>query len=247
MSSSELDAFFFRFGQITIAFMIVPIIVAIIKRRYYNSILDAFLKYRILAFSFNLLEVGFIWVAYNHFEWIKDFVNYFGIQNTAFLAILYHSNDYIFLGWFFYLLFGRKPYGIWIWRIAMLLLVANVINYLFIEGYKTVGFFNPISDAIFVFGVAAFYLWHLYKSQLALPLTKNPYFWISFGLILPHLIGFFLFLVGDVAQKENFPFFVSLSIAKNCFLILAQVFYSIAFWRAQYARFIPLPSEEKTA
>jgi hypothetical protein len=247
MASADVQAWFLLFSRVGTVTLLIPISVAIWQRRYLNRPLTIFLYYKILNFIFNLIGQIFIWFALNDYKVIQPIVEYLGINDTSFLSITYHSIDYIFLGWFFYLLFGRKPYGIWIWRVAMLLLASSIINYLFIEGYKTVGFFNPIADAVFVFGVAAFYLWHLYKSQLVLPLTRNPYFWICFGLILPHLIGFILFLVGDVAQKTNFPFFVFLSIGKNCFLIIAQIFYAIAFWRAPYARFIPLPSEEKTA
>jgi hypothetical protein len=247
MTESEANQLFILFSKIGTITILIPISLAIWQRKYLNQPLKIFLWYRIFALGINFLEQAFVWFATKYFQLLQPYLKYWDISDTNFLLILFYINDYIFLGLFFYILLGYKPDGIWIWRIAMLLLLTNVINYCFIEGYKVYGFFNPTSDAIFVFGVAAFYLWHLYKSQLVLPLTRNPYFWICFGLILPHLIGFFLFLVGDVALRTNFPLFVSLSIAKNCFLILAQIFYAIAFWRAPYARFIPLPSEEKTA
>ncbi len=232
------------FGRITTATLLLPIIIALWQRTNLNQPLKVFLLYKILNIFFNILLYIFVWGATKYFLHVESYLKYWQITNTSFLDILFVLNDYIFVGYFFYLLLERKPFGIWIWRTAMVLMLTNIINYLFVEGYKSVGFFNPTSDAIFVFSVAAFYLWHLYKSQLALPITKNPYFWICAGLILPHLIGFFLFLVGDVAQEENFPLFVSLSIAKNSFLIVAQIFYAIAFWRARYAQYLPLPEEK---
>lgn len=227
--------------------MVLPIVVALWQRNQLNQPLRVFLWYRIFAVFFNLIEQTIIWLSINRYPIIGPYLKYWDIYDTNFLGILYYLNDYIFLCWFFYLLFGRKPYGVWIGVVAMLLLVSNLINYCFIESYHVYGFFNPTSDTIFILGVAAFYLWHLYKSQLLLPLTKNPYFWITFGLILPQIISFFLFIVGNITSKENFTWFVTMSIGKDGFVILAQIFYAIAFWRAHYARFIPLPSQEKTA
>lgn len=228
-------------SRIVLISLVLPIVIAIWQWKHLNKPLKFFFLYKVCSVLFTSFLHGFVWYATKYYDSIEPVLACFDIQNTNFLEILFYINDYILLGWFFYLLLGPKPYGNWIWRIAMLLLTTNIINYLFIEGHIVFGVFNPTTDAIFVFGVAAFYLWHLYRSQLALPLSKNPYFWISFGLIIPHLIGFFLFMVGDVTQEENFPVFVMMSVAKNGFLILSQVFYAIGFWRARYAKYIPLP------
>lgn len=235
----------YTFAIITNATMLLPIIVAIWHREYLNQPLKIFLIYKILNVFFNLLEHTFVWFATKYYELLRPYLDYLVISNTSFLAILYHLNDLILLGWFYYLLLGRQPYGKWVRLISIGLLIATVFNYLFIEGHNVFGVFNPTIDAVFIFGVAAFYLWHLYRTHLMLPLQKNPYFWISFGLIVPQVISFFLFLVGDIFHKEDYNLFVVMTNVKNCFIILAQVLFAIGFWQARYAQYLPLPGEEE--
>lgn len=221
------------------------VIIGITQQKYLNKPLKIIFAYKSLSLLFTIFLHGFVWFATRYYEKIKHLLDYFNIKNTNFLEILFYINDFIFLGWFYYLLLGKQPYGKWIRLISIGLLIATIVNYLFIEGHTVFGVFNPTADAIFVFSIAAFYLWYLYRSHLMLPLQKNPYFWISFGLIVPHVIGFFLFLVGDITYEEDFKLFVIMSIIKNCFLILAQVLFAIGFWRARYAQYLPLPGEEE--
>lgn len=246
MTEATLHSFFIGFGKIATIIMILPIVMAIWQRKYLNKALMLFLVYQILALAFNLLEQTFYYFAVKYYEIFKPYLDYWEIQDTSFLSILYHLNNFAFLGWFYFLLFPAK-YGKWIKWIAIILFVAVLVNYLFIEGYQGYGKFNPVATAVFTFGVAFFYLWYLYRSHLILPLTKNPYFWLSFALIIPYLIGFFLYLVGDVTHEENYQLFVMMSIAKNFFLIIAQVLMAIGFWRARYARYIPLPAEQRAS
>jgi hypothetical protein len=236
---------FILFSKITVMIMVIPIITAVINRKYLNKPLKIFLLYLIFALFFNLLEQFLVWYATKYIAVVRPYLDYWAIGDTSFLSILQYINDFVFLGLFYHIILGRNPYGKWVGWVSLMLLIACLTNYLFIEGYNVVGIFNPTADAIFIFSIAAFYLWHLYRTHLMLPLQKNPYFWISFGLIVPHVIGFFLSLVGDIASKEDFGLFVVMSVVRNCFLILAQVLFAIGFWQARYAQYLPLPGEEE--
>lgn len=197
--------------------------------------------FRATLVFFNLVEQAFIWMAYHHFDKIAGFVAHFGITNTNFLAITYQLSNFFWLGWFYALLMpGRYSQKVKV--LAGFLFVITLINYLFIEGIQGFGIFNPAATALFTFGLAFFYLWYIYRSQLALPLNKNPYFWMSLGLILPYLVSLFLFVFGEPAQNENFTLFMTMTIMKDGFIIIAQILITIGFFRARYARFVPLPS-----
>ncbi len=231
------------FSKMVLGSLILLVIVAIWQRKYWNKPLKVFVAYKVFSIFFNLIVQGFVWAANNYYPTFKPWLDYFEIYNTNFLEILFYLNDFIFLGWFYYLLLGNRPIGKWIRRVSWILIVAVLLNYFFIEGHNVYGVFNPTMDAIFVFGVAAFYLWYLFRLHLTLPIHKNPYFWISFGLIVPHLIGFFLFMIGDVTYDENFKLFVIISIVKNSFLILGQILMAIGYLYARYAKYIPVPEE----
>lgn len=245
MTQEESDALFLLVGQITIAMMVLPIIVAVWQYKFLNKPLKVFLYYRITELLLNLLEQVFIWFAIHDYDKIKGIVEWLGIGDTAFLAITYQLNNFAFLGWFYFLLLPKK-YGSWVKRIAIGLFFAVLINYLFIEGHREFGTFNPTATAIFTFGVAFFYLWYIYRAQLALPLTKNPYIWFSLALLIPYLVSFFFFLISDVSHKEDYLLFTIMAIVKDSFLIVGLILMAVGFWRARYARYIPLPRTSET-
>lgn len=225
-------------SRIFIAICVVPIIVAIVKRQHLNKPLKLFLLYCILSLASNLLEQGFIIYATNYYESLEPYLTYFKISDTSFIGIVYYVIDFIVLGLFYKALLDSNHKGKIVYLIANVLLLACLINYFFIEGYTVYGKFNPAVDAFFVFGVAAYYLYFLFQSNLALPISRNPYAWISFALIVPHTIGIFLFIIGDVVHREDYKFFIALSSFKNIFLIIGQILMAVGFWYAPYTRFI---------
>ncbi len=235
-----MDTIFIQFGRFATATMIIPIVVAIWQRKYLVFPLRIYLYYRILAFLFNVLQQTFIWFALNDYEKIRPLVEFLEISDTNFTAILFQLNNVFFLGWFYIVLLPTR-YTSWIKWTAILLFFSMVINYLWIEGYKVYGVFNPNANAFFTVGVALIYLRFIYHSQLALPLKKNPYFWLSIALILPYLAGFFLFLTGEASYEENYPLFMANMMLKNAFLVIGQFLMAIGFYNARYAKFVPIP------
>jgi len=192
----------------------------------------------------NLIEQAIIFISVVNFKLIEPFLTYFGIPDTSFLGIFFYGLSLLFIGRFYYILLGRANRGEIILATSYLLLFSAIINYLFIEGYKVYGKFNPAAVAIFLFISAVYYLYHLFRSNLALPIRRNPYFWISLGIIIPNIIGVFLFIVGDVVHKEDYQLFTTLSSFKNAFLIIGQILMAIGFYHAPYSRFITLPDEK---
>ena len=231
-------------AQITIGISTIPILVALYRKSYLNKALWVFLTYKILSLAVNLAEQFFIWYATKHYESLAPYLNYFGIGDTNFIGILYHILVFVFIGKYYRLLLGKINYGNVVLWISYALLLAVSINYFFIEGYRVYGKFNHVAVAVFMAGSATFYLYHLYRSNLALPIARNPYFWISIGIILPNLIGIFLFITGGAFHQEDYRFFTILTSFKNIFLIFGHVLVAIGFYHAPYTRFITLPDEK---
>lgn len=219
--------------------MLLPIVVAIWQRRYLNAALRVFLYYCIASFLIGKLEQTFIWATGTggYYPILKPYLDRFEIKNVNFLQILYVIKNYIFLGWFYSLLFPKKFSRI-LKLMVIILLITSLINYFFIEGYNAVGVFNSVAVVIFWVLVPAFYLWFIFKNLIYFPLKKNPYFWISFGLVSSNLITLFNHLIGDAIYQNNFILFTKIGIARNSFDILALILFSIAFWYASYAKFV---------
>jgi hypothetical protein len=231
-------------AKFTVIISCIPILVALYQRKFLNKPLFAFLTYKILTLLVNVFEQFLIWYSSKYFETIEPYINYFEIQDTSFIGILFYVLVFIFIGKFYRILLGVKNNGKTVIWISYLLLLSSLVNYFFIEGYRVYGKFNPAVTAIFMFGVPVYYLFYLFKSNLALPIRQNPYFWLSLGVILPNLIGVFLFFVGDVVHKEDYQLFTILSSFKNAFLILGHILIAIGFWNAPYAKYITLPDEK---
>jgi hypothetical protein len=238
MKEADYTKLFLLFGNITTAAILIPVMLAIWHWRYLNIPLKIIFWYRVFAITFNLLEQVFVtWVrAYRDIS--VPLLNEWNIHDTNFLTILYHLNTVFMVGWFYSLLLPSKPYGILVKRVSIGLLIGILINYLFIEGFRVYGIFNPNATAVFTFSIAAFYLFYVYTSHLMLPVGKNPYFWISAGLVIPYLIGFYLFIIGNFTHEEDYGLFVAISIIKNGFMIIGQIFIAIGFRHARYARYL---------
>jgi hypothetical protein len=231
-------------ARIATIFMLAPIIVAFYRKKNLNYPLHIFLWYCLFSFLVNVFEHLFLIYASANFKVVEPYLIYFGINDTSFIGIVFYVLDFSLLGWFYKELLPTKSLGKKIQLVSVILMVCCLINYFFIEGYQTYGIFNPGVDAFFVFGVASFYLFYLYKSNFALPISKNPFAWISAGLIIPHIIGIFLYLTGDFIRNENYEFFQVLTSFKNIFHMTGQLLMAIGFWNAPYAKYITLPDEK---
>ena len=113
-----------------------------------------------------------------------------------------------------------------------------LINYLFIEGYLVYGVFNPTADAVFAFALPLIYLGYLYRLDTMVPLSKNPYFWISLGLVVPNLISLIFHFVGNKLLETDFILFAKLTIAKNGITVIGHILIAIGFYYARYVNFL---------
>ncbi|MEM9917321.1 MAG: hypothetical protein AAF990_04455 [Bacteroidota bacterium] len=234
----DWNNFYVFYGRITIAAMILPVLAALLFRRYWNRALYAAFWYFLMTFLLNVSEQIFIWSTGAYYESFKPFLDYFQITNTNFIKIFYYLKDFFFLGWFFSLIFSSSRLRSSVKWVSLLLILATSINYLFIEGYQGHGFFNPVINALYVILLPILYLWISQKSSLRIPLRKNPYFWISIGLFLPNLLALFLYFTGDYIYTTNYPLFVILSSIKNTFEMIGLVMVSFGFVNARFARFV---------
>lgn len=237
MEEQQLTALFALFSKYTALAVAIPIVVGIWKWRDLLKPLKVFWWFRVVILMLEGLLQFFYWYVTKYYDQVKDILTYWQISDTNFLGILFHLTKFIFIGYFYYLILPLK-YGKWILRISVLLSIAAVINYLFIEGYRVFGIFSPNAVSVFAIGTSAFYLWHLTRKQLLLPFKRNPYYWLSLAILLPYLAGIMISFIGDVTFDENFALFVVLSIGKNVFFIISYFLMAIGFYHASYAKYL---------
>lgn len=100
------------FSKVFTASLLLPVAVALLRRKYLNRPLILFLCYCVTTFLLNLLEQTFIWVATHHFDLIEPFVSYWKIADTNFLNILFFLKEFLFwVGFMASYCRPRKGYG----------------------------------------------------------------------------------------------------------------------------------------
>ncbi len=225
-------------GRIIMAIQVLPVLVGLWNRRYLDKALKTFWIYCIVALILEVLNQSFIWGLRNYLDFFMPFINWLGVEDTNFTNIIFQLNTFGLMGWFFYLALGDSPSAKWVKYLSIGLFFAALINYLFIEGYKVFGVFNPTADAVFSFAVPMFLMWHLYHTESKVPLNRNPYFWIYLRLIIPNLVGMFLYFSGDYLYKTNFDLYVIVVVIRNIFYFIGHLFAAYGFYLAKNIRFL---------
>lgn len=234
------EDFFLLIGKITIFAMMIPIMVAIAKRKDWNTPIKIAFYYCLTTLVISMIVQSFIWLTGAYTELLLPFLDYWKIRNTFFLQILFYLKNFLILGLFYSYVFPLKKIKNHIFFLGKILAFFALINHMFIEGYLIHGVLNPSLNAIFVFIVPLIYLWFSQKHSIRIPFRKNPYFWISLGLFLPKIFGFFLYVSGNYISESNITLFYKLYSTKNLFEIIGQILIAIGFAHSYYARFIKI-------
>ncbi len=235
-----LKAILLESGQLATVFMLIPIIVVFIKWKYFNNILKIFFWYCVAKLSVSLLHQILIWATGYFIDIAVPLLNKWHITDTNFMGILSYLSNFALLGWYFYSVIPHKKIAEGMRWLSIGLFVAAIIDYLFIGDFRDYGVFCPATSSIFCFALPLIHFWFLYREETIVPLSKNPYFWISLGLLIPNLVGCFLHFTGDAIYSENFALFTKISIGKMVLEIIGQIFLAIGFYHARFSMFLPI-------
>lgn len=239
MSTSDIywnDLLLF-FARINIFSMLIPISCALIYKKYWNKPIKVIFGYCLITFLFNVGESSFIWACGVYSHIIVPYLKMWNISNTIFLQIFFYWKNFLLLSLFYSIIYPKNNKRVYLY-IGILLTVLVTINHMFLEGFREIGVINPTSNAIFIVVLPLIYLWVSQKESLRIPLSKNPYMWISLGLFLPNLIGLFLYISGDYLYKIDFALYSQLHTMKNGFDIIGQILIAIGFMHSYFSRVI---------
>lgn len=225
-------------GNLTLFIRILTVLCAIYFIKYWNEDIRFFFFYILFSVVLNFLEQVFIWVTDVFKDSITPFLLYWEISDTFFLQIFLYLNNYLLLGIFYSRISPIKSYGSLLRWLSIILALLTIVNFFFFDGYKKHGLLSASLIVIFVFVVPLIYLWQSQKYSLRIPLWKNPYFWISLGLVIPNLLSSFLYFTGDNIYSYDYVVYVQMYCAKNFFTMFGQLMIAIGFAHSYYARFI---------
>lgn len=231
MSPDQWNSLTIASGQFIIPALCIPVIIGLWKWKDLNQPMKKFSIYLLVFFLINIFDLVYVLTAERYLEFFEPWLAFTNFTLT-FSLIAYQLNTFILLGLFFTYLFPKPSDKMIIKVVSVGLAILVVITYILEQGWRNYGIIGPISEAGFCFIIPLIYLWHLSRRHLGIPLYKNPYFLISLGLILPNLIGFILFLLGNFILEHQPILFYQLSLLNNIFLVLSITLFSFAFWRS---------------
>ncbi|MBL7783229.1 MAG: hypothetical protein JNM22_18510 [Saprospiraceae bacterium] len=225
-------------GVTIISFL--PLVVGIIKRSYFNKALKVYWLFLLVSLLLYALEPAFIWMVKRDLDFWIPVLKACSISDTNFLRYTFHINNFTLLGWFLYLIL--KPRSVTMalttrW-LSIALLIAVTINYFFIQGYNVAGGFNSTVSALYCFTLPLLSMWFIFNHESRVPLGHNPYFWINLGLIIPNILGIFLYFAGDILSREDYVLYARLNIAKYLIEMLAQILTAIGFYYAKNVKYL---------
>ena len=228
---------FLFWAEITIYCMLISIIAAFFYRKQLNDSLRLFWVYCIINFLINLAELLYVYAVNNYTSYFEAWLEVTD-GRLNFLLIFYQLKTFALLGWFYSKTLSGYTSSNWLKTLSFFLCIIAIVIYIINEGWRNYGLFVPAAEAIFLFVIPFLFLWHLFRIDLALPILKNPYFWISLGLIIPNLLSLFLFFTGDTISETDYCFFTRLANTKNGFTIIGQIFIAIGFSKASFTKYV---------
>jgi hypothetical protein len=226
-------------SKILIILQLIPIIMGIIKWRYLNKYLKIFWWFCLSYFFIEILVRSLVWLTTYHFDTVKPWVIKYKVSDFSFTKIIYYLNNFNLLGYFFYSVLKPNRIADVVKWLSIILVIASIVNYLFIEGYKVVGVFNPTADALFCFVLPCIFMWFLFTQDSKVQISKNPYFWINLRLIIPNLIALILHFIGNKIQSTDEILYLEIGLAQNVIWAIGLVFATMGFYYARYTKYLP--------
>lgn len=232
METNYWNELFVVSGQFIIPFLFLPVIVGLLRWKHLDKPLRIFFYSLLVYVLLNVFDILYYIAAETYMDFFRPWLEFTDYM-VVFTLILYQLNTFLLLGCFYTYLFPKPSSKVTLKVLSYGLALLAIIAFFFECGWRNYGTIGPITEAMFRFLVPLVYLWWLSQRHLGVKLTSMSYFWIALGLILPSLVGFLLFLIGNSLSTEQPTLFYQLSLLKNIFVISSAVFYSIAFWKAK--------------
>ena len=221
----------------SIAIMILPIIMAIIRRKYLSKPLKIIKLYSLILLFITLLLLLIYRLILNYTNYFKPILNRFEIHDLNFISILAHINILIVLGWYFNTVIKTK-YTLLIRYISSILSTLCLINYFFIEGHNVHSLFNTISTNTFCIIFSMIHLWQIHSSYSKVPIFRNPYFWTTLGILLPNLLNIIINIAGKKLETTDFLSYLKVNIVDVVLQVMGYIFTTIGFYYARYAEYL---------
>lgn len=195
--------------------------------------------------AYNLFDLLLVNVLFSgDYQFVNTFYPWlntnFGITDFNFPASINYLTKFIFLGLFFRDALVSKQLKQIFQYIVWILVVFELVQVFVFKSYQGYDSISSTVKNIFLIGGSGLLLYRIYGyPNVSLPLSKNPYFWICLGLLLPALAELFLELIFTKLYKTDIEKFYKLYLPRNASQLISFAFLIVGVWQAKYLKFLP--------
>jgi hypothetical protein len=245
ITPDEQNKMIFRSGKIVQIFSFVLMFYAFVKRDILIVTIPKFYWYCYGLAAYNFLELlcsdVLLSGKYQFVTIIFPFLqNQFGIQDFNFTGPFNYLIKFIFLGLFFRDLCKNRQEKYFFQYLIYVLVLFELVQVFVFKSYQGYDSLSSTLKNIFILGSTGLFTYKLYRtSSNGISLQKNPYFWITLGLMLPALAEIFLEFIFTKLYQTDLLSFYKLYLIRNASQISGFTLLVIGFWQAKFLRFLP--------
>jgi hypothetical protein len=227
------------YAIIVTATMVIPTIVALYFKEYWNEPLKRFFRFFFISFCIHVFMQLFIWTVGNYRPYFLPYMNKWNIRDTNFISILSYLNNFAFLGAFYVSTFKSLQLARIVKIISIALFFIALLNYFYIEDFRAYSFFNASASALFCFIIPLLHLWYVFSTDTTVPIYKNSYFWVGLGMVIPNILGLFLNFTGNKIYATDVVLYFKLSITRYYFVIFSHALIAYAYYLSRFTKYLP--------
>lgn len=245
ITPDEQNKMIFRSGKIVQIFSFVLMFYAFVKRDILMVTIPSFYWYCYGLAAYNFLELlcsdVLLSGKYQFVTIIFPFLqNQFGIQDFNFTGPFNYLIKFIFLGLFFRDLCKNRQEKYFFQYLIYVMVLFELVQVFVFKSYQGYDSLSSTLKNIFILGGTGLFTYKLYRtSSNGISLQKNPYFWITLGLMLPALAEIFLEFIFTKLYQTDLLSFYKLYLIRNASQISGFTLLVIGFWQAKFLRFLP--------
>lgn len=187
-----------------------------------------------------LLKDILVNINYGFVQGLLPIFKILGITKLIFTSPLSYLIKFIFLSLFFRdlmkELFWKKFF-----QGAVLLFIVFELGQVFVfKSYQGYDSLSSTVKNIFIILSVGWFLYKFYHNDVAsISLQKNPYFWISLGLLLPALAELFLEFIFSKLYQTDTASFYKLYLIRNASQMVGFLLLMAGVWQAKYLKYLP--------
>jgi hypothetical protein len=178
--------------------------------------------------------------SFAYFGKISPILKALEIQDTSFIGSFSYFLKFIFLSLFFRDLFQDPLKKRFFQYLMYALVVFELVQVFVFKSYQGYDSLSSTVKNVFILGGTGLFMYKLYRADShGISLYKNPYFWLTLGLMLPALAEIFLEFIFTKLYQTDLLGFYKLYLVRNASQIVGFTLLIVGVWQAKYLRFLP--------